>query len=93
MTVATFRARAKNPGKCAVAGCGVPGSKIYEGDGLRLLACTQGHAEAAMQRVARAVAKTGATQAQRDEALRLFNEWGGPRPPQPEGPDEWDDII
>jgi hypothetical protein len=93
MTRPTFRARAKNPGKCAVAGCGVPGGKIYEGDGLRLLACTQGHADAALHRVQRAVAKAVATPEQRDAALRLFNEWGGPRPPQPEGPDEWEGIL
>jgi len=73
---AEYKARARNPGKCALYGCVIPGSKIYEGDGLRLLACTQGHAEAAVQRVAQAVAKVGASREQRDAALKLLNERG-----------------
>lgn len=69
-----FRARAKHSGKCALAGCVMDGNKIYEGEGLRILACTQGHAEAALKRVNEAVTKAGASQEQRDMALRLFNE-------------------
>lgn len=75
MTV-EYKARAKTPGKCALYGCVMPGDKIYEGDGLRILACTQGHADAARQRVAQAVAKVGASREQRNAALMLFNERG-----------------
>lgn len=49
------------------------GDKIYAGDGLRILACTEGHAKAALQRVNDAVAKEGGTPEQRDAALRIFN--------------------
>lgn len=42
-----FRAIAKNPGKCALAKCTLDGRKIYDReDGLKILACTQGHADA-----------------------------------------------
>jgi len=71
---ANLRAKARNPGRCAMAGCRMAGDKIYEGDGLKLLACSEGHANVVLAKIARAVGETGATLEQRNAALRLFNE-------------------
>lgn len=48
-TAANFKARASNPGPCALASCCMSGDKIYEGLGFRLRACTQGHADAVVR--------------------------------------------
>jgi len=51
MTDVTFRAKAKNPGKCALGGCRMAGTNIYRWGDWKLLACTQGHAQAAAKRL------------------------------------------
>lgn len=68
-----LKAHAKTPGPCCLVGCTLPGTKIFEADGLRLLACTEGHAKAVLSKVQAVVKACGATREQRDEALRLFN--------------------
>lgn len=90
---ANFKARAANPGKCALAGCRMAGGKIYEGDGLRLLCCTEGHANAVLGKIAKAVAATGCTRDQRDAALRVFNERGRSAPTEATAADDFDIPI
>jgi hypothetical protein len=68
-----LKATAKTPGQCCLKGCTLPGSKIYEADGLRLLACTEGHAKAVLGKIRQVVQECAATQEQRDAALRICN--------------------
>jgi hypothetical protein len=69
----------------------LPGAKIFEGEGLRLLACTEGHAKATLTKVEAVVRACGATREQRDAALRLFNSVR-PVEPEPEE-DAWPDEL
>jgi len=52
MTV-NLKARTPAPGTCAMKGCTIPASKIFEDDTLRILACTQGHAQAVSDALSR----------------------------------------
>jgi len=70
-----LKATAKTPGPCCLLGCTLPGTKIYEGTGLRVLACTEGHAKAVVAKIEalNPGLPEGEWRAGRDAALRLFN--------------------
>lgn len=91
MSAVKFKAKAKTQGRCALHGCVMAGDKIYEGDGLRILACTQGHADAVMKRLAQP--PKGMSKAEymklRDQALRVYNA----RPTPPTAQDDYDIPI
>jgi hypothetical protein len=77
MTSVTLRARAKTPKPCCMAKCTLAGNKIFESsDGLRLIACSQGHAEyiARFLNTPPPGMDRETFLANRDRALRLFNE-------------------
>ncbi len=59
-----------------MASCTLSGTKIYEGEGLRVLACTEGHAKAVSAALSRPPAGMGVKlyHSLRSNALRAFNE-------------------
>lgn len=74
-----FKALARTPGRCALAGCTMEAKKIFEGNGLRILACTEGHAKAVETKLAKPPQGMDMSTyiSRRGEALALFNELGG----------------
>lgn len=81
MTV-NFKAITPSPGTCAMKGCTIPARKIFEDGTLRILACTQGHAQAVSTALSRPPRGMD-MQTYRErlpEALAVFNAGGLPKP-------------